>query len=80
MAWPLSQDYNEAIQSPATSLGDSELRAGQPTTNALGMPMPRSGRSGHSSASAASGTGPMVSSWSGSGPIMRRPRRPSRSW
>jgi hypothetical protein len=43
MPWPLSQDYNEAIQSPATSLGDPELQGGRPVTGALGMPMPRSG-------------------------------------
>src|SRR5689334_21988577 len=43
MAWPLSQDYNEAIQNPATSFIDPELRGGQPVTNAMGMPMPRSG-------------------------------------
>jgi hypothetical protein len=43
MAWPQSQDYNEAIQNPATSFGDAELRGGQAGTNALGLPMPRSG-------------------------------------
>src|SRR5436190_16606878 len=43
MAWPLSQDYNEAIQAPEMSFSDAELKAGQPVTNALGMPMPRSG-------------------------------------
>ncbi len=43
MPWPLSQDYNEAIQSPASSLGDPELQGGEPVTGALGMPMPRSG-------------------------------------
>jgi hypothetical protein len=43
MAWPLSQDYNEAIQDPAQSFSDPELRGGQPTLNALGLPMPRSG-------------------------------------
>ena len=43
MAWPLSQDYNEAIQNPASSFADVELRGGQPVVNALGMPMPRSG-------------------------------------
>src|ERR1051325_337849 len=43
MPWPLSQDYNEAIQSPDSSFADPELRGGQPTTNAMGMPMPRSG-------------------------------------
>src|SRR5262249_33652186 len=39
----LSQDYNEAIQNPATSFADAELRLGLAATNALGMPMPRSG-------------------------------------
>jgi WD40 repeat protein len=43
MAWPLSQDYNEAIQNPASSFADAELRGGQPVVNALGVPMPRSG-------------------------------------
>jgi WD40 repeat protein len=43
MTWPLSQDYNEAIQSPAASFADPDLRAGTPATNALGIPMPRSG-------------------------------------
>jgi formylglycine-generating enzyme required for sulfatase activity len=43
MAWPLSQDYNEAIQNPLQSFSDPELRAGQPVVNALGLPMPRSG-------------------------------------
>jgi hypothetical protein len=43
MSWPLSQDYNEAIQSPATSFADPELRTGQVQVNALGLPLPRSG-------------------------------------
>jgi hypothetical protein len=43
MAWPSSQDYNEAIQNPQTSFSDAELRWGEAVTNALGMPMPRSG-------------------------------------
>jgi hypothetical protein len=43
MAWPLSQDYNEAIQDAQSSFSDPELKAGEATTNALGMPMPRSG-------------------------------------
>jgi hypothetical protein len=43
MPWPLSQDYNEAIQSPVTSFSDSELRAGEVACNALGIPLPRSG-------------------------------------
>lgn len=43
MDWPQSQDYNEAIQNPESSFGDPELRGGKPVTNAMGMPMPRSG-------------------------------------
>ena len=43
MAWPQSQEYNEAIQSPATSFADAELRTGEAVTNDLGLPMPRSG-------------------------------------
>ena len=43
MAWPQSQDYNEAIQSPPTNFADPELRSGEAVTNALGLPMPRSG-------------------------------------
>jgi formylglycine-generating enzyme required for sulfatase activity len=43
MPWPLSQDYNEAVQEPRLCFADDELRAGQVVTNALGLPMPRSG-------------------------------------
>jgi formylglycine-generating enzyme required for sulfatase activity len=43
MSWPLSQDYNEAIQSPESSFADPELRGGQPVVNALGLPIPRCG-------------------------------------
>ena len=43
MAWPLSQDYNEAVQNPQTSFRDPELRQGQVVTNALGIPQPCSG-------------------------------------
>jgi hypothetical protein len=43
MGWPLSQDYNEAIQSPDRNFADSELRSGVVTTNALGIPQPCSG-------------------------------------
>jgi hypothetical protein len=43
MAWPTSQDYNEAIQNPQLSFSDPELRSGQAVVNALGIPMPRSG-------------------------------------
>jgi regulation of enolase protein 1 (concanavalin A-like superfamily) len=43
MSWPLSQDYNEAIQNPAQSFADAELRQGEAETNDLGLPAPRSG-------------------------------------
>ncbi|HEV3261375.1 MAG TPA: hypothetical protein VG013_31270 [Gemmataceae bacterium] len=43
MTWPLSQDYNEAIQDPGFAFSDPEMRQGVPATNALGLPMPRSG-------------------------------------
>ena len=43
MPWPLSQDYNEAIQSPATNFADADLKKGEATTNALGLPVPFSG-------------------------------------
>ena len=43
MAWPLSQDYNEAVQNPQTSFSDPELRQGQVVVNALGIPQPCSG-------------------------------------
>src|SRR5579859_6394353 len=43
MPWPLSQDYNEAIQNPATSFADPELRSGEAAVNAMGMPAPCSG-------------------------------------
>src|SRR5438874_3709168 len=43
MSWPLPQDYNEAIQSPDSSFSDPELKQGEATTNAIGLPMPRSG-------------------------------------
>jgi hypothetical protein len=43
MAWPLSQDYNEAVQNPSSSFADAELCGGEPVLNAMGMPQPRSG-------------------------------------
>jgi len=43
MNWPSSQDYNEAIQNAASALADPDLKGGQPTLNALGLPVPRSG-------------------------------------
>ena len=41
--WPLSQDYNEAIQVPARNFSDPDLKRGEAATNALGLPMPCSG-------------------------------------
>jgi hypothetical protein len=43
MAWPLSQDYNEAIQSAAANFADPDLRRGAAVVNDLGLPMPFSG-------------------------------------
>jgi uncharacterized protein (TIGR03067 family) len=43
MPWPLSQDYNEAVQNPGVAFADPELKGGQPVLGPLGMPMPRSG-------------------------------------
>jgi hypothetical protein len=43
MPWPLSQDYNEAIQSPAANFADPDLRRGKAVVNALGLPMPCTG-------------------------------------
>ncbi len=43
MSWPLSQDYNEAIQSPATNFTDPDLKKGEAVANALGLPIPFSG-------------------------------------
>jgi len=43
MAWPLNQDYNEAIQEPRSCLSDPELRAGEVVRDPLGLPRPRSG-------------------------------------
>ncbi|HTU93697.1 MAG TPA: hypothetical protein VMF69_26695 [Gemmataceae bacterium] len=43
MPWPLSQDYNEALQNPQSSFSDPELRQGQVAVNTLGIPQPCSG-------------------------------------
>jgi hypothetical protein len=43
MAWPMSQDFNEAIQSPAICFEDADLRHGTVVVNKLGLPLPRSG-------------------------------------
>src|SRR3984957_5606023 len=43
MPWPLSQDYNEAIQAPSHAFADPDLMNGGAVTNALGLPVPCSG-------------------------------------
>src|SRR5262245_37458543 len=43
MSWPLSQDYNEAIQAPATAFADAALKAGAVECNTMALPLPRSG-------------------------------------
>jgi hypothetical protein len=43
VSWPVSQDYNEAIQDPGASFGDPGLRDAVPVTNPLGLPVPCSG-------------------------------------
>lgn len=43
MSWPLSQDFNEAVQNPASAFGDPDLKGGTVGTNAMGVPIPRSG-------------------------------------
>jgi hypothetical protein len=43
MGLPVSQVYNEAIQSPGDCFAGPDLRSGSPLCNALGLPMPCSG-------------------------------------
>lgn len=43
MGWPTSQDYNEAIQNAASCFSDPDLKKGEVTLNAIGLPVPRSG-------------------------------------
>ena len=43
MGWPLSQDYNEAIQSAATAFADPELKGCEAVAGPTGLPLPRSG-------------------------------------
>jgi hypothetical protein len=35
MPWPLSQDYNEAIQDCSTTFSDPDLKAGEAVTKSL---------------------------------------------
>ncbi len=43
MTWPLSQDFNEAVQNPSTAFSDPDLKGGRIGTNPMGVPIPRSG-------------------------------------
>ena len=43
MSWPMSQDYNEAVQNPARCFADPELKQAEAIPNALGLPVPCSG-------------------------------------
>lgn len=43
MGWPTPQEYNEAIQNPASAFEDPELRAGLPLLTPLGLPRPITG-------------------------------------
>jgi hypothetical protein len=43
MKWPLPQDFNEAIQNPAVTFADPDLKAGQPVVGTHGVPLPHSG-------------------------------------
>jgi serine/threonine protein kinase len=43
MNWPMSQDYNEAIQNPALAFTDIDLKTGDVSVGPMGFPLPRSG-------------------------------------
>lgn len=43
MRWPLSQDFNEAVQCPGLAFTDPDLKTGQAVVGAQGLPLPRSG-------------------------------------
>jgi hypothetical protein len=43
MSWPLPQDFNEAIQNPATVFTDPDLKGGQAIVGPTGLPLPQSG-------------------------------------
>jgi WD40 repeat protein len=43
MGWPLSQDYNEAVQTPRASFAEADLKAGAVAVGPMGLPLPRSG-------------------------------------
>ncbi len=43
LSWPSLQDYNEAIQNPATCFADQELSSGHPELNQFGLPVVATG-------------------------------------
>lgn len=43
MKWPMSQEFNEAVQNPNVAFRDVDLRTGEAVVGARGLPLPRSG-------------------------------------
>ncbi len=43
MSWPLSSEFNEAVQNPPTAFADPDLKGGETVVGATGLPLPRSG-------------------------------------
>jgi hypothetical protein len=43
MSWPLSHDFNEAIQNPQLVFTDPDLKGAEAVVGARGLPLPRSG-------------------------------------
>ncbi|HEV2327950.1 MAG TPA: hypothetical protein VGY56_04070 [Verrucomicrobiae bacterium] len=43
MAWPMPQDYSEAVQNPHLAFSDADLKRGQIELNNLGLPRPCAG-------------------------------------
>jgi hypothetical protein len=43
MSWPLSHEFNEAVQNPQVVFADPDLKGGETVVGATGLPLPRSG-------------------------------------
>ena len=43
MTWPLSHDFNEAVQNPHLVFSDGDLKSAETIVGAQGLPLPRSG-------------------------------------
>jgi hypothetical protein len=43
MSWPLSHEFNEAVQNPQVVFSDPDLKGGETVVGATGLPLPRSG-------------------------------------